>query len=174
MASDKRSMSTEAEEQKIILLPQAGSREWRGSGVHLRWPLPPVDYFLQGGFPCKVIITFQTAPPSGTEHPNTWALTLLLMSWWACRQESGTTVLWEALPAAVWDRCRYLTPNHWTEVGDPNGRDRGGDWWSWSGLQPYKEEQQYQLTQTPQSSQRLSHQPKSIHRLVFAPNLAYM
>jgi hypothetical protein len=32
----------------------------------------------------------------------------------------------------------------------------------------YKE-QQYQLTQTPQSSQRLSHKPKSIHELVRGP-----
>jgi len=38
------------------------------------------------------------------------------------------------------------------------------------GMATPPEEQQYQLTQTPQSSQRLSHQPESIHRLPVAPD----
>ena len=40
-------------------------------------------------------------------------------------QEPSMADLQEALEAADWDRCGYLTPNHWTEVGDPFGGIRG-------------------------------------------------
>jgi len=36
--------------------------------------------------------------------------TLLLMLSCACKQESGMAVLWEALPAPDWYRCRYSQP----------------------------------------------------------------
>jgi hypothetical protein len=40
-----------------------------------------------------------------------------LMLWYACRQGASIGVLWEALPAADWDRCRYLQPSIGLRLG---------------------------------------------------------
>ena len=50
-------------------------------------------------------------------------LILLLMLCAAWREEPSVVVFWEVLPAAYWDRCRYIQP-HWSEVWDPHRRAR--------------------------------------------------
>ena len=92
-------------------------------------------------------------------------LTLLLMLCCTCRQEPNMTVLWESLPNR-WLRHMQITTNiHWTEVEDPYGRVKRGIRGPqrdvnlteiptvWTNLDPWE-------------THRLSHQPKSIQRLV--------
>ena len=52
-------------------------------------------------------------------HPMTMhqSQTLLLMLCCACRQEPSMAVLWETLPAADWDRCRYSQPTIGLRLG---------------------------------------------------------
>ena len=70
----------------------------------------------------KMFLEQRLKERSSNNRPNlgsiSWVgnklLTLLLMPCCACRQEPSMAVLWEALPAADWDRCRYLQkPLHW-------------------------------------------------------------
>jgi hypothetical protein len=56
---------------------------------------------------------------------------------------------------------QILTVKHWTEVFDPYGRVKGRTKGT-EGIAILQKDQQCQLTWTPRSSQRLSHQPKSI------------
>ena len=89
----------------------------------------------------------------------------------ACKQEPCMAVLCEALPAADWDRCIYLQPTIGLRSGIPM-EEWEEELKGLKGLNRMttpQEDQQCQLTQTLGSSQRLSHQPKSIHRLVHGP-----
>ena len=86
----------------------------------------------------------------------------LLMLWCTYRKEPGMVVLWEAQIAAEWNRHRYLQPTI------PYGRIRGR-------MEEAEDEgnpigfPQSQLTWTHGSCQTLSHQPDSIHKLVWGP-----
>jgi hypothetical protein len=55
-----------------------------------------------------------------------------------------------------------LTPNHWTKFRDPNGRDRGRTEAAEGNYNPIGKIT-ISTNRTPQSSQGLDHQPKSIH-----------
>jgi hypothetical protein len=96
-------------------------------------------------------------------------VTLLLMLWCAYRQEPSMADLCEAQQVADWNRCRYLTPSQLSEVGDPCGWIRERLEAAEEMGDPHREDQQFQLTQTPEISQTLSHQSGSIHELVWAP-----
>jgi hypothetical protein len=90
--------------------------------------------------------------------------TLLVMPRCACKREPCMAALWEALPALDWGRWRYLQPTIRPSLVEELEE----------GLKEPKgianpQEEQCQLTGPPQSSQRLSHQPKSIHGLVCGP-----
>lgn len=75
----------------------------------------------------------------------------------SCRQEPSMVVLWETLLSS------WLTQGSKTPMEE-----------LWEGLKALKEigtpqgDQQCQLTWTPGSSQRLSYQPTSIHKLVWS------
>jgi hypothetical protein len=77
-----------------------------------------------------------------------------------------TEVWYSFLPrssARAWQIQRLmLAASHWTEHGVPNGGVRGKTEWA-GGVCNLKEEQQYQLTRPPQSSQGLNHKLKSTH-----------
>jgi hypothetical protein len=47
------------------------------------------------------------------------SLTLLLMLCCACRQKPSIAAIWEALPVADWDRCRYSQANIGLRMGAP-------------------------------------------------------
>lgn len=106
------------------------------------------------------------------DYPRGWHQTLMLflMLCNACRQEPNIAVLWEALPAAEWDRwqIQIRTAHHWTENGDPMKELEEGLKELKRSVTP-EEDQQCQLTRTPQSSQRPSLQPRSIYGLVHDP-----
>jgi hypothetical protein len=93
-------------------------------------------------------------------------LTLLLMLCCALRQEPTVAVLWEALPASDWDRCRN-TATHCTEVRNAYGRIRGRTERIERDANPVQRTT-VSTNQKPLTSQRWSHQPKSIHELVHA------
>jgi hypothetical protein len=59
------------------------------------------------------------------------------------------------------------TANPWTEIRDPYGSPMGEDWRIWTVWPPHRHSNC--VTQTPVSSQRLSHKPKSIHVLLCGP-----
>jgi hypothetical protein len=61
-----------------------------------------------------------------------------------------------------------LLAKHWTEVRIPI-EELGKGSKELKGKETLSEDQQSQLTWTPQSTQRLNHQPKSIHELVCGP-----
>jgi hypothetical protein len=63
---------------------------------------------------------------------------------------------------------QILRANHWTEVRDPSGRVKGRIEGAEGDGNPIRR-QQSQLTLTPESAQRLKHQPKSIYRLLQGP-----
>jgi len=46
-------------------------------------------------------------------------MTVLMMKWYACRQEPDRVVLWEGLPASDRERCRYSLPTTWLSPGTP-------------------------------------------------------
>jgi hypothetical protein len=56
---------------------------------------------------------------------------------------------------------KILTANHQTEPRDPNGRSRGKTVGAKQDYNPIR--RTLSTNQTTQSSQRLNHQPKSIH-----------
>ena len=64
------------------------------------------------------------------------------------------------------EKMQILTANHWTEIGDPNERVRGRTEGAEGGGNPIG---RTTATTDPDISQRLSHQPKSIHELVQCP-----
>jgi hypothetical protein len=103
--------------------------------------------------------------PFHKQAPNPETITDALL----CFREPSMAVLWEALSAADWDRCRYLQPT----IGLRSGmtmKELGEGLKELKGIgTPYEESTQYQLTQTPQSSQRWNHQTKSIQGLVCGP-----
>jgi hypothetical protein len=92
------------------------------------------------------------------------SLTLLLMVWYAYRQEPSMSEFWEFLWAADWDRCKYLHPTIKLKSGTPMEKLGGGLKELNVRVIPY-DGQQSQLTQTPGGFQRVSHQPDSMHGL---------
>jgi hypothetical protein len=99
-------------------------------------------------------------------------LTPLLMLCCAYRQKTRVAALWEALLAADWDICRYFhsTIRLKSETSTKELEERLKEL---KGRVTPQEGQQFQLTWTPGGSQRLSHQPGSIHRLVRGPPHLY-
>ena len=70
-----------------------------------------------------------SSPAQAGTHPTHWLqiMTLLLMPFCPYRQEFiDMTVLWETLPAADWDRFRYLQSTIGLRLGNPmyEGKDR--------------------------------------------------
>jgi hypothetical protein len=90
------------------------------------------------------------------------------MLWWAYRQAPSMAALQEAQQAADWDRCRYLHPTTVLKSGT-FVLELGKSWKKLRRRTTPQEDQQSQLTWTSGSSQRLSHQPGSIHGLVRGP-----
>lgn len=92
------------------------------------------------------------------------SLTMLMILCYAYKEEPSTTVFWEALPAADWHRCRYLELNIGWRLGTPT-EELGEKLKALKEMATTQEDQQGQLSWTPGSSHRLSHQPKSMHGL---------
>lgn len=88
-------------------------------------------------------------------------LTLLLMLCYACRQEPSMAVLWEALPEADWERCRYPQPTIGLGLGIPM-EELGERLKELKGIAIPQEDQQGQLTWTPGTKPPT----KSMHWLV--------
>lgn len=85
-------------------------------------------------------------------------LILLLMLCCTYRQEPSMAIPWDAPIAAAWDRWKYLHPNIGLKSGNPMVQLEE-KLKKLNGKSTPQEHQQSQLTWTPGSSKRLSHQP---------------
>jgi hypothetical protein len=103
-----------------------------------------------------------TSPTWHLSHGQAPNLNTITDVWLCLRQEPSMAVLWEDLPVADSDMCRYVQPTtDLRSVREPYLRARERHEESKGMVTPY-EAQQCQLTLT----QRLNHQPKSIHVLL--------
>jgi hypothetical protein len=72
-------------------------------------------------------------PMTGPTWDPSNAHTLLLRPYCACRQEPGIYVLWNTLPQADWDNCRYLQPTIGLKSGTPL-EELGEEWKKLMGI----------------------------------------
>jgi hypothetical protein len=113
-----------------------------------------------------------TGPSWDPAQGKARALTLLLMLWWTCRQEPSMATLWEAHQAAARVRYRYWHPTNGQKLGNPVVQ-LGKSWKKLSRRAAPWEDQQSQLSWTHKISQTLSHQPGSIHHLIWGSQQVY-
>jgi hypothetical protein len=89
------------------------------------------------------------------------------MLWCAYRQEPSMAVFWEALQGAETDAGTYTQSLDWSWGLLWLNLGKGER--SWGGGWPPNKISSYQITQTPEISQTLRHQPGSIEELVRGP-----
>jgi hypothetical protein len=92
--------------------------------------------------------------------------------WSAHKKGPIMTVLWKTQQGAERVKCGYLHPTNVQKLLTPVV-ESGKSWKKLRRRATLQEDQQCQLTWTPEISQTLDHQPGSIHQLIWAPQHIY-
>ena len=110
---------------------------------------------------------FSVFPPNLGIHPicRHQTLALLLMPRSTCLQEPHISCSLRGFPSTRLIHMQICTDNHQTEPWYPNGRARGRNEGAERDCNPIgKKKKTISTNWTTRSSERLNHQPKSVHR----------